>query len=64
MNREEILESLRAALGAAVRESTSDPQFLMRVAKAICDELGADPAIGMYLVSRLVSRMTKETKTR
>ena len=53
MTAARIEEMIRAALRAAVREAKADPQFLQRIARVICEELGADPMIGAYLASRL-----------
>jgi hypothetical protein len=51
---EKIEEMVRTALRAAVKEARRDPQFLQRIARAVCEELGADPLIGQYLASRIV----------
>lgn len=54
LTRDDLEQRLRHALRRALEEVKADPQFLQRIARVVCEELGADPLIGQYLVSKLI----------
>ncbi|MBT8454163.1 MAG: hypothetical protein KJO40_19525 [Deltaproteobacteria bacterium] len=60
MNADAIEKALRAGLRAAMREAKDNPEFLQRIARAVCEELGADPLIGMYLVTKATQGLRHE----
>jgi hypothetical protein len=44
---------VRAALRAALGEAKKDPDFVIRVVRAVAEELGLDPVVIGYLLATL-----------
>lgn len=63
LGKDMVIERLRNALGAAVGEVQSDPEFLGRVVTTICTELGLDPITSMFVAGKLKSVIKKKDAT-
>lgn len=54
-----LLAACRRVLRSLVREAAADPKFLQRLAAVLCEELGADPVVGQYLISKLKEKVNQ-----
>lgn len=60
LGKEMIVERLRSALGAAVREAREDPEFLGKIAGTICTEFKLDTMTTMLIVTKLKQVIKKK----
>jgi len=62
VDRDMVIERLRAALRGAIGEVKSDPDFAPKVLQTVCTELGLDPMAAMYISSKLRAALQKKAE--
>jgi hypothetical protein len=63
LDRDVVIEKLRAAMRGALKEVKSDPDFAPKVLQTICTELGMDSMASMYLSSKLKNMIKEKAGT-
>lgn len=62
VDRDRVIEKLRAALRGALSEVKSDPDFAPKVLHTVCTELGLDPMAAMYISGKFKSFLQKKAE--
>jgi hypothetical protein len=63
LGKDLLVERLRNALQAALREVKTDPNFAPKVVNTICTELGMDSLAALYLSGKLKAIIIKASQS-
>lgn len=60
IDKDKVIDRLRNAMRAAIKEVKSDPDFAPKVLNTICTELGVDAMAALYLSGKLKNFIQKK----